>query len=70
MLDEGIRPFKWELETEGDLLRNYAETMYLKKTPPNIFQPAWEERFAFMKELIRVTGRRALVSLCFMKSMI
>ena len=53
MLDEGIRPFKWELETEGDLLRNYAETMYLKKTPPNIFQPAWEERFAFMKELIR-----------------
>ena len=52
MLDEGIRPFKVDIETEGDILRNFGEAMFLKKTPINVFQPAWEDRFAYMKQLI------------------
>ena len=53
MLDEGIRPYKWDVDLEGDIIRNLGETKYLKKTPINIFQPAWEERFACMKQLIQ-----------------
>lgn len=52
MLDEGIRHFKWDVETEGDLIENITKTYYLEKTPPNIFQPSWKKRFEFMKQLI------------------
>lgn len=52
MLDEGIRHFKWEIDTEGDLLANIAKRNYLEKFPPNIFQPAWKDRFAHMQSII------------------
>lgn len=52
MMDEGIRPFKWQVATEGKLLENIGKRNYLTKFPPNIFQPAWKERFEHMKELI------------------
>lgn len=59
MLDEGIRWYKWDIPTDGDLLRNIWKAKYLDKPPMNIFQPAWKDRFAYMKTLIeeyRVDG--------------
>jgi benzoyl-CoA reductase/2-hydroxyglutaryl-CoA dehydratase subunit BcrC/BadD/HgdB len=52
MLDDGIRWYKWDVDTEGDLLRNIWKAKYLDKPPINIFQPAWKERFEYMKQLI------------------
>lgn len=52
-LDEGTMLCQWDVGTEGDLMRNIAETYYLRRTPPSVFQPAWEERLAFMTKLIR-----------------
>ena len=52
MMDEGIRPFKWQISTQGDLLENIGKRNYMAKFPPNIFQPAWKERFEYMKSLI------------------
>jgi benzoyl-CoA reductase/2-hydroxyglutaryl-CoA dehydratase subunit BcrC/BadD/HgdB len=52
-LDEGMRHCAWDAKTDGDLMRNLAETYYLKRMPPSIFQPAWEERVEFVKKLIR-----------------
>jgi len=52
VLDEGMRQYLRSVKTEGDLMRNLAETYYLERVPPSIFQPAWEERMTFMKELI------------------
>jgi benzoyl-CoA reductase/2-hydroxyglutaryl-CoA dehydratase subunit BcrC/BadD/HgdB len=52
-LDEGMRHCEWRVKTDGDLMRNLAETYYLERTPPSIFQPAWEERAETMKKLVR-----------------
>lgn len=52
-LDEGTRLWQWEVETEGDILRNIAETYFLRRTPPSIFQPAWEDRLEYLKRLIK-----------------
>jgi len=52
-LDEGLRQHSWNVKTEGDLMRNLEETYYLERTPPSIFQPAWEERAASLKKLIK-----------------
>ena len=51
-LDEGTRQCPWEVEVNGDLLRNIAEMYYSGRTPPSIFQPSWEQRIAYLKELI------------------
>ncbi|MFC2049585.1 2-hydroxyacyl-CoA dehydratase subunit D [Chloroflexota bacterium] len=52
-LDEGVRHSAWNVKTDGDLMRSLGETHYLERTPPSIFQPAWEERVEIMKKLIR-----------------
>ncbi len=67
MLDEGVRPYKWDVSLEGNIIRNLGETKYLKKTPVNIFQPAWEDRFAYMKGLIEDYRADGVVwyQLCF-----
>jgi benzoyl-CoA reductase/2-hydroxyglutaryl-CoA dehydratase subunit BcrC/BadD/HgdB len=52
-LDEGMRHCAWNVKTDGDLVRNIAETYYLERTPPSIFQPAWEERAGTIKKLVR-----------------
>jgi benzoyl-CoA reductase/2-hydroxyglutaryl-CoA dehydratase subunit BcrC/BadD/HgdB len=52
-LDEGTRQHEWKVKTEGDLMVNLGETYYLKRTPPSIFQPAWEERGQALKRLIK-----------------
>lgn len=52
MLDDGMRWYQWDVDTEGDLLRNIWKAKYLDKPPINIFQPAWKERFEYIKQLI------------------
>ena len=52
-MDEGIRQYQCKVENEGDLMRNLTKTYYLERTPPSIFQPAWDERVSYMKELIK-----------------
>jgi benzoyl-CoA reductase/2-hydroxyglutaryl-CoA dehydratase subunit BcrC/BadD/HgdB len=52
-LDEGMRHYAWNVKAEGDLMTNLGETYYLLRTPPSIFQPAWEERVEIMKKLIK-----------------
>ena len=52
-LDQGIRQYPWNVETDGDLMKNLGKTYYLERTPPSIFQPAWGKRIEFMKGLIR-----------------
>ena len=51
-LDEGVRHCAWNVKTDGDLITNLSETYYLERTPPSIFQPAWEERAEFIQKLI------------------
>jgi benzoyl-CoA reductase/2-hydroxyglutaryl-CoA dehydratase subunit BcrC/BadD/HgdB len=51
-LDEGMRQYAWNVKTDGDLMNNLGETYYLSRTPPSIFQPAWEERIEDIKRLI------------------
>ena len=53
LLDEGIRQYRWPVKSDGDLMRNLAESYYFERTPPSIFQPAWEKRVEYMKELIK-----------------
>jgi benzoyl-CoA reductase/2-hydroxyglutaryl-CoA dehydratase subunit BcrC/BadD/HgdB len=52
-LDEGMRHWAWNVKTDGNLMRNLGETHYLERTPPSVFQPAWEERVETIKKLIR-----------------
>jgi benzoyl-CoA reductase/2-hydroxyglutaryl-CoA dehydratase subunit BcrC/BadD/HgdB len=52
-LDEGMRQCGWNVKTDGDLMNNLGETYYLSRTPPSIFQPAWEERIEIIRKLIR-----------------
>ena len=52
-LDEGTRQHQWQVNTEGNILKNIAETYFLKRTPPSIFQPSWEKRLDYMKGLIQ-----------------
>lgn len=52
-LDEGIRPYRNDIELEGDPLLAFARSRYLEKPPINVFQPAWEKRFESIQELIK-----------------
>jgi len=51
-MDEGIWHHKWKIKTDGDLMNNLVETYYKQRTPPSIFQPSWEDRINYLKELI------------------
>ena len=51
-LDEGMRRFEYEVKTEGDLMKNLGNAYYMERTPPSIFQPAWERRVETMKTII------------------
>jgi benzoyl-CoA reductase/2-hydroxyglutaryl-CoA dehydratase subunit BcrC/BadD/HgdB len=56
LLDEGMRQCAWNVKTDGDLIKGLAETYYLERTPPSIFQPAWEKRIESIKKLIADFG--------------
>jgi benzoyl-CoA reductase/2-hydroxyglutaryl-CoA dehydratase subunit BcrC/BadD/HgdB len=51
-MDEGIWHHQWKIETDGDLMNNLVETYYRQRTPPSIFQPSWEDRTNYLKQLI------------------
>ncbi len=34
MLDEGMIAYKWDVEVDGDLVRNIGETLYVKRILP------------------------------------
>jgi benzoyl-CoA reductase/2-hydroxyglutaryl-CoA dehydratase subunit BcrC/BadD/HgdB len=52
-LDEGMRHGDCNVGTSGDLMGNLGDAYYLKRTPPSIFQPAWEARVEAIKRLIK-----------------
>jgi benzoyl-CoA reductase/2-hydroxyglutaryl-CoA dehydratase subunit BcrC/BadD/HgdB len=52
-LDEGVRHCQWPVKTDGNLMKELSQTYYLERTPPSIFQPAWEERTDTLKRLVR-----------------
>jgi benzoyl-CoA reductase/2-hydroxyglutaryl-CoA dehydratase subunit BcrC/BadD/HgdB len=52
-MDEGIRPYRNDYTINEDPLLSFAKTAYLERPPINIFQPAWEDRFEYMKGLIK-----------------
>jgi benzoyl-CoA reductase/2-hydroxyglutaryl-CoA dehydratase subunit BcrC/BadD/HgdB len=61
LLDEGMRHCLWNVKTEGDLVRGLAETYYLERIPPSIFQPAWAKRIEFLKKQIEEFNVDAVV---------
>lgn len=52
MLDEGIRHFRHNVSTEGELMENIARRNFYEKLPPDIFQPAYRDRFEVMKRML------------------
>jgi benzoyl-CoA reductase/2-hydroxyglutaryl-CoA dehydratase subunit BcrC/BadD/HgdB len=52
LLDECIRITETDVKTDGDLIENFARSRYLDKMPLTIFQPAWRERFEYVKKAI------------------
>jgi len=61
LLDEGIRQYQRNVGNEGELMSNLSKTYYLERTPPSIFQPAWDERVSFIKELIKDFSINAVI---------
>jgi benzoyl-CoA reductase/2-hydroxyglutaryl-CoA dehydratase subunit BcrC/BadD/HgdB len=57
MLDEGHRYHRWDVPTEGDPLENIARTYYQERTPPSVFQPAWEVR---LDHLLKIAKERRI----------
>jgi len=52
-LDEGMRGYDCRVNDEGDLMANLGKSYYLERTPPSIFQPAWEKRIESLKRRIK-----------------
>jgi benzoyl-CoA reductase/2-hydroxyglutaryl-CoA dehydratase subunit BcrC/BadD/HgdB len=52
-LDEGIRHYNCNVATDGDMMSNLGDAYYLKRTPPSVFQPAWELRVEAIKRLVK-----------------
>lgn len=52
MMDEGIRHFRHDVKTEGDMMENIATRYFYDKLPPDIFQPAYRDRFDILKQML------------------
>lgn len=51
---EGIRPYRGEVQSNGDLLASLADYYFLKRQPvPAFFRPATEKRLSFLFELAK-----------------
>lgn len=62
-LDDGMRSYKWDIDTTADdLLRAFAKARYLERPPASIFQPGWKDRFAYTKSLIEEYNVDGVVS--------
>jgi benzoyl-CoA reductase/2-hydroxyglutaryl-CoA dehydratase subunit BcrC/BadD/HgdB len=55
-LDEGMRHCDWKTKINGDLMAGLGKSYYLERTPPSLFQPAWEARTAVIKKLVKDFG--------------
>jgi benzoyl-CoA reductase/2-hydroxyglutaryl-CoA dehydratase subunit BcrC/BadD/HgdB len=51
-LDEGIRPPGWRVKANGDPMAGLGKSYYLERTPPSLFQPAWEQRIEAITKLV------------------
>ena len=52
MLDEGIRIYEKDVDTQGCLILNFAKNRYLDTVPANFMLASWERRFDHMMRLI------------------
>jgi len=52
-LDEGIRIYKNDVSLEGDPVEAFARNRYRERPPINVFQPSWETRFDYMKQMVQ-----------------
>ncbi len=52
-LDEGIRSYKVDIPLDGDPIEAFAKARYLDKAPINMFQPAWEDRYAYIQSIFK-----------------
>ena len=52
MFDDGLRWYKNDILTEGDMITNIQKAKYLYKTASNMFQPAWKDRYEDLKAII------------------
>lgn len=52
MIDDGMRWYRWDTSTEGDMLENIKQARYVDKTPNNLFQPSWKTRLEDLLSLI------------------
>ncbi|MCI9603083.1 MAG: 2-hydroxyacyl-CoA dehydratase [Ruminococcus sp.] len=50
--DEGYRVLQKDVETEGDLVHNFAKNRYVDTLPLSVMQPGWKERYAYFKQMI------------------
>jgi benzoyl-CoA reductase/2-hydroxyglutaryl-CoA dehydratase subunit BcrC/BadD/HgdB len=51
---EGLRPYRGEVQTNGDLLTSLAEYYFMKRQPlPAFFRPSTEERVSFLFKLAK-----------------
>ena len=50
--DEGYRVLQKDVDTEGDLVHNFAKNRYVDTLPLSVMQPGWKERYAYFKQMI------------------
>lgn len=61
LLDEAFRVTECDVDTEGDIIHNFAKNRYLDKTPSNFMQPAWSQKFERMMELYKEYDCEAII---------
>lgn len=53
MFDDGMRWYKCNTPTDGDMLENIKQARYVDKTANNLFQPSWDDRLEAFKAIIK-----------------
>jgi benzoyl-CoA reductase/2-hydroxyglutaryl-CoA dehydratase subunit BcrC/BadD/HgdB len=53
MIDDGMRWYRWDTPTDGDMLENIKQARYVDRTPNNLFQPSWSNRLEDLQAIIK-----------------
>jgi benzoyl-CoA reductase/2-hydroxyglutaryl-CoA dehydratase subunit BcrC/BadD/HgdB len=53
ILDEGCRWYEQDIKTEGDMFENLTRARYCERTPISLFEPAWKQRVAELKRIVK-----------------
>ncbi|PAB60565.1 2-hydroxyacyl-CoA dehydratase subunit D [Anaeromicrobium sediminis] len=53
MFDDGLRWYRNDIATEGDMIENIHQAKYLDKIAVNMFQPAWNDRYESLMEIVK-----------------